>query len=133
MTRWLLPATLAGCASLEALPKDSPCTEAGYAISRRTFECTGDGDLANARFEAFEKQYQCIELPDWYVDTGVVTQYIQPEGSGGALHPPDYFHCAFAISLLPCELVTDYGDDLSKWLQSSNACDYVIEPKRGGR
>jgi hypothetical protein len=124
---------LAGCASLQALPKDSPCVEAGYAISRRTFECTGDGDLANARFERFEKQFACIELPDWFVDTGIVTQYLQTDGSGGALSPPDYYHCAFAMELLPCELVEEYGDDLGQWLNSSNACAYVIEPKGGGR
>lgn len=127
-------ALLAGCASLQALPKDSPCVEAGYAISRRTFECTGDDALANARFEAFEKQYSCIELPDWSVDTGVVTKVLETDGSGGdGLHPPDYFHCAFAIDLLPCELVAEYGDDLDRWLASSNACAYVIEPKGGGR
>lgn len=119
----------AGCASLQALPKDSPCVEAGYAIARRTFECTGDGDLANARFESFQARYACIALPSWFVDTGVVTQVLEPAESGLYLDPPDYYHCALAIGQLPCELVLDYGDDLASYLDSSNACAYVVRPK----
>ena len=130
----LSPALLfAGCASLKALPKDSPCVETGYAIARRTFDCTGDGDLANARFERFERQFECIELPEWFVDTGQATKYLQTGGSGASLSPPDYYHCAFAIELLSCELVRDYGDDLGQWLNSSNACAYVIAPAGGER
>ncbi|MCA9493654.1 MAG: hypothetical protein KC621_27165 [Myxococcales bacterium] len=126
-----LPATLLGCPSLKALPKDSPCVEAGYAIAHRTFECTGDGDLANARFEKFRDRYQCIELPDWFVDTGVVTKYIQATDTGVFLNPPDYYHCALAIDQLACELVFEYGDDIARYLNSSDACAYVIEPKAG--
>jgi hypothetical protein len=127
-----LPLSLAGCASLQALPPDAPCVEAGYAISRRTFECTGDAELANARFERYRREFECIDLPKWSVDTGEVTKFLEAEGSGAALSPPDYFHCAFAIELLPCELVAEYGDDLSRWLEGSNACAWIVEP-RGGR
>lgn len=126
-------ALLAGCPSLRALPKDSPCLEAGYAIARRTFECTGDGDLANARFERFEDRFRCIDLPDWFVDTAVVTKVLQTGGDEDYVSPPDYYHCALSIELLPCELVSEYGDGIARYLDSSNACAYVIEPRAGGR
>ena len=87
MRPWL-PLSLAGCASLQALPPDAPCVEAGYAISRRTFECTGDAELANARFERYRREFECIDLPKWSVDTGEVTKFLEAEGSGAALSPP---------------------------------------------
>lgn len=133
MTRSLSLALLTGCASLQALPKDQPCLDAGYAISRRTFECTGDADLANARYELFRERFRCVPLPEYGVDTGVVTKFIAPDDPAyQSVSPPDFFHCAFAIEQLPCELVFEYGDDLHRWLDTSEACAWVVEPKEGG-
>jgi hypothetical protein len=124
----LLAAT--GCASLHALPPEQPCLEAGYAISSRTFECTGDADLANARYHQFEREYDCVDLPEWHLATGTMGSRI--EGDTGALpfDPQDAFHCAFAIRQLACELVEAYGDDLEQYLASSDACAWVV--KQGG-
>ena len=75
-----LPLLAVGCASLHALPKDQPCVEAGYAISARTFECTGDADLANARYLAFEREYDCVDLPEWHIEGGTeVARCVQGE------------------------------------------------------
>jgi hypothetical protein len=107
---WLLWA----CVPIETLPGDSPCLEAGYAISRRTLDCEGDPNLANARFEQFRREYDCREI-DW--------QELPDDVFGG-----DLFHCAMSMGELACELVLDYGDDLESWLSSSNACDCVVRP-----
>lgn len=122
----------AGCPSLHALPKEQPCIEAGYAISARTFQCTDDAELANARYLLFERSYDCVPLPEWHVEGGPEGTRI--EGDTGALpmSPPDAFHCAFEIRQLPCELVEDYGDDLALWLSSSDACAWVTTPAGGG-
>ena len=130
----ILALLLGGCATLEPLPDTQPCLEAGYAIARRTFECTGDGDLANARYEAFEQQYECIPIGDFFVDTGIVTKYLQATDTADpGVFPPDYFHCALAIDGLACEKVAEFGDDLDQWLAVSNACAYVVQPAGGSR
>lgn len=123
---------LSACASMEVLPKDQPCIEAGYAISRRTFDCTGDSELANARYLQFESQYECIPIPDWHreqdeIAVGGVLVY--EDTARPRIEAQDYFHCSFAISQLPCEAVETFGDDLSLWLAASDACGWIVAPK----
>lgn len=122
---------LAGCPSLEALPPEQPCVEAGYAISSRTFECTGDEALANARYLAFREAFTCVPIPPWHLVEGPEGAHL--EGETGLLQwdPPDAFHCAFAIRQLPCEQVELYGDDLDQWLTCSAACARVTDPVEG--
>ena len=119
---------LAGCASLHALPPEQPCLEAGYAIAARTYECTGDGELANDRYLTFRDDYRCVPIPEWHLEDGSVGAHLEGDSGLLELDPPDAFHCAFAIRQLPCELVADYADDLDQWLASSNACDWVTDP-----
>jgi hypothetical protein len=114
--RWVGPAALlTACATLDVMPPDQPCLEAGFAIAARTEECTGDSRLAEARFERFDREYRCVP--------------------SGPLHPdprvqsPDLFHCAFAIRNVPCELAVQYGDDLAAWLASSPVCAIVTAPR----
>ena len=132
MRRAALLLLSAGCPSLHALPKEQPCIEAGYAISARTFECTDDSELANARYLLFDRSYDCIPLPEWHVEDGTAGTGIEGDTGDLPMSPPDAFHCAFVIRQLPCELVEDYGDDLGLWLSSSDACDRVTEPAGGG-
>lgn len=112
---------LLSCTNLVPVTEELPCTEAGYAVARRTYECTGDGDLANARYLAFTDAYTCADL-DWDVepDTGII--YTNAPGN-----EVDYFHCAFAMGELACELVADYGDDFSQWLSASSTCEMILE------
>jgi hypothetical protein len=119
--RWWVLLLASGCGAMDLVDDDSACLEAGYAISRRTYECTADPDLANARFEKFSANYQCIPMPDW--SDGL--QEDEP-------YPPDLYHCAWVIGELACEWVDAYGDDIAAWLNSSPACAYVIEPAGGG-
>lgn len=116
---------LAGCTNLEPVSGTLPCEEVGYAISRRTYECTGDTELANARYEAFVDTYTCRSI-DWELGKQD-TDLPNTVGPKGQL---DYFHCAFAVGELACELVEAYGDDLDLWLDSSEACPLVIEGAR---
>lgn len=116
---WLL----AACNWLSPADGDSPCTEAGFAIARRTFDCTGDADLANARYALFEAETACIEMT--YDDQGKLTS---GPGAGSEVLAEQTYHCAFVIGELACETVDDLGDDIWAWLSYSEACDYVIEP-----
>jgi len=105
----------AGCGrSLTRVADDQPCLEAGFAIARRTEECTGDRELANARYAAFEDEWTCIPTaPD------------DPEYFDIA---PDLYGCAATITSLSCDAALEFGDDLSLWLGVDPACGYIVEP-----
>jgi len=111
---------LMGCHPLEAMSPDQPCVEAGYAISSRTFECSGDPELANDRYRDFEKQFACIE---WDVT--------DPETFNPNSREKDLFHCALEIRGLSCGTVDNYGKDLDAYLTHSPACNLVITYKDG--
>ena len=114
---WLVTGVAAlGCSPPDPIDGEGPCREVGYAIARRTFECTGDADLSNDRYERFDSQLQCVE----------VDLSISPDG----FDEGDYWHCAFAIGELACELVDEYGDEVERWLGTSDACGYVVRRKR---
>jgi hypothetical protein len=106
---------LAGCGrALAPVEDDQPCREAGYAIARRTEECTGDRELANARYERFETEWVCIPTP--------------PDDPDLAPIAADLYGCAGTISSLSCDVVEELGDDLARWLGVDPACGYVVEP-----
>lgn len=111
---------LSGCITLQKMAPDLPCREAAYAIASRTETCSGDLDLANSRYEAFEATYDCIAV-----------DVTDPDFNGPALSPDDLFDCPLSIRELPCELTDAYGDDLDRWLLVSNACPWVIARKDG--
>ena len=118
--RFALLAALAlgGCQLIEPMPGDQPCKEVGWAIAARTHACTGDVELANARYEDFSDQNDCVE---WTADDERL----------GAVPPEDLFSCAFTIRNLPCETVTELGDDLDAWLALDEGCAYVVQPAGG--
>lgn len=103
---------LLGCESHRVMDPDQPCLEAGYAIASRTYECTDDNALANARYEAFADDYACI--PHVLDDNGNIP--VQ-----------DLFHCGYLIRTLSCDDVEAFGDDLDAWLSVSPACQLVVE------
>lgn len=106
---------LAACAT--TMEADDFCQEVGYAIAARTQECTGDGDLAEARYEAFEAAYTCVEVdPD---DTA------GPDG----VRPEDLFACPLAIRNVACELADTWDDDLDAWLDASPMCALLVEER----
>jgi hypothetical protein len=117
----MILASLVGCLTHRELPPDAACTEAGVAIARRTFECTGDDALANDRYEAYIEAVDCKEID--YLD------FLESEELYEFEHdtPADLFHCAFAIGELACELVDAYGEDFESWLSASPMCDVVVE------
>lgn len=125
---------LAACPSLHTLPEEQACVEIGYAIADRTYACTSDPDLANERYLAFEDAYDCLDLPDAVIvtsPTGGGTFVGGTDGEPLPVQPADYFHCAFAIRQLPCELVETYGDDLAQYLTASDACPWLVAPAGG--
>jgi len=115
---------LSGCTWLSQIDGDSPCEEAGYAIARRTYQCTGDPDLSNDRHDLFLDATECIPLD--FDETGVV---ISGPGAGLGVKAEDTYRCAFIISELAGEVVGELGIGIGAWLSVSNACAYVIEVK----
>lgn len=114
---------LAACnAVVKSTDPDEPCLEAGYAIAYVTEVCTGDVDLANERFHDFERDYECIPRR-----TG------DPEMEEYGVHLEDLYDCSFAIRLLSCDLQKEYGSDLDRYLDASEACSWIVKPRRGGR
>ncbi|MCK6502076.1 hypothetical protein L6R53_01495 [Myxococcota bacterium] len=110
-----LAAAATGCINLKQMPPDQPCKEAGYAIASRIFDCTADGDLANATYERFEEEYACVlwdleEEPDPY----------------GSNVEKDLFHCSLTIGAMECEQVLACGEDLDCFLSTSPACGLVV-------
>lgn len=108
------------CSSLGEVDGEAPCREVGYSIAWRTFACTNDADLANARYEQFTSQYECIEVG--FPEVDAENQYLLDAQD----NPANWFHCAFVVGELACELVDDYGDDLDAWLESSDSCGRVV-------
>lgn len=94
---------------------DDFCQEVGYAIAGRTQDCTGDGELAEARYAAFEENYTCVE--------------VDPSDTAGVsgVRPEDLFACPLAIRNLACELVESHGDNLDAWLATSPTCALLVE------
>ena len=119
MIHRLLPvALLSACgAGFRPVPGDQFCLEAGYAIAAVTESCTGDRPLANRRFEAFQEQTDCVRID--------VTE------PPGGVQPEQLFDCAFAIQSLPCDVVSDFGDDIDAYLAISPACALVTDPAGG--
>ena len=97
------------------MPPDQPCKEAGYAIASRTLSCTGNAELAQKRYNRFERDYACIE---WQAtDPRFNTEF----------GPEDLFGCAFVLSNLPCALAYAYGNNLDFWLSATESCALVVE------
>lgn len=118
MRRALLLVPLAGgciLPNIQEVADDQPCQEAGFAIARRTEECTGDRDLANARYAAFEADWVCIPTP--------------PDDPDLAPIAADLYGCAASIQSASCDAVEIMGDDLSLWLGIDPSCGYVVEPR----
>lgn len=92
-------------------PKDQVCRDVGYAISARTFECTDDPELAEARFDAFLEQYTC----------GVQSLQYDPIDV--------WYHCVAKINEVGCDNVTTWKEDLSQYLLQSPTCrDFLTGP-----
>lgn len=108
-----LPTAVAGIGALSAcgvvrLPPGQVCDEVGFAISRRTWQCTGDEALAAERWDAFQDDATCYDV-DAEVDEA-----------------DNYLACATAIEAMSCEEVEAAGDDLSAWLAASPVCEWLV-------
>lgn len=100
---WLLLLPAAACQTYD-VDSAEPCRQAGFSIAARTQACTGDADLANARYERFVDQYRCL-VKDARV--------------------PD-FQCAVDVNAVVCTEALAFGDDLDKWLETSKSCSVVL-------
>ncbi len=100
----LLGAAASTCGLYDIEP-DEPCRQAGYSIASRTFACTGDGSLANGRYERFSSDFRC---------------------TAGNINA-DSFRCAEAIGALTCDQAAQNGDDLHRWATASPRCGAILQ------
>jgi hypothetical protein len=100
-----LVACLTACGeSYKGMGRDQVCRDTGYAIAARTLDCEGDSDVAEARYNAFLEDYECL-VKDLQRD------------------PVDvYYHCVAEISAASCTQVRRFEDDLPRYLALSPAC-----------
>lgn len=115
LLRLSLLAAATGCINLKQMPPDQPCKEAGFSIASRIFDCTSDGELANATYERFEEEYACIL---WDLDE-------EPDPYGSNVEK-DLFHCSLVIGAMECDQVLACGDDLDCFLATSPTCALVV-------
>lgn len=90
--------------SYRGMPTDQVCRDTGYAIAARTLDCEGDRDLADARYESFRENYECLvrDLERDPVDV--------------------YYHCVAEISGADCTQIARFKNNLSRYLRLSPAC-----------
>lgn len=100
----ILLAFLFSCSATRDVPSDDHCKEAGYSIANRTLTCTGDPDLANARYEAYDAEYRCLS-----------TEVSEPA-----------YQCAVLLRELSCEDVARYGDSIDAWLYELPECTAIV-------
>lgn len=90
----------------ELTPQDA-CDAVGFSIANRTLKCTGDADLATARWETAAAGTCLVE---WTGFEGV----------------DESFRCSEELGALSCARVAAFGDDISRWLGSVDACAGVV-------
>lgn len=114
--------SLASCD--QELPGDEICRDIGYAIANKSFECDGDADLANKRYEDFTSRYTCkikdIPGEDQLLDDRISEP---PRDSVG-----DPYKCSAAILQFTCDKVAQIGEDYDQWLSASSFCGAAYDP-----
>lgn len=108
----------------QELPGDEICRDIGYAIANKWFECTGDVEASNARYEQFIDTHSCkiSELPseDQLLNDRISTP---PRDSVG-----DPYQCSAAILQFTCEKALAIGEDSDQWLSASAQCNAAYSP-----
>ncbi|MCK6537996.1 MAG: hypothetical protein L6Q84_33895 [Polyangiaceae bacterium] len=109
----LVLVALAGCEGRDPMPADYPCRDAVASVASRTLACTGDDDLAEARADAFDRDYRCVDVD---AENGPVEVYL---------------HCSATIGASSCDAVKQMGDDLDAWFALSSSCASIIQRANG--
>lgn len=109
--------TLGGCDYTEVeIDKQSPtapCQDVADTLASLAFACGANHDRANARYDLFFEQYQCVAYDP------VTTPFEQ------------LWHCSFTLSQLPCDTVDAYGTDYDRYFALSPACPIIIRRADG--
>lgn len=109
----VLGALLACGGAPEDLTPQDLCDDVGFSIANVVERCTGDYELANDRFDQYEKLYDCR-----------VKSVTHPEMR-------EYYVCPVALRDLTCEQVAQFGDDLDLWFQAVPICVEVVQHADG--
>jgi hypothetical protein len=111
-----------GGACTDELPVNQVCDDAGYAISNRVYECTGDPDQANARYDWYKERFSCITT-GWIADDDVS---VVPDNDPRSPHVT--YECVAAMRALSCETVLD---DAALDRAITEACAGVVSRDAG--
>lgn len=113
---------LASCDEL--LPADEICRDIGYAIANKSFECNGDVDASNKKYEDFMAKHTC-KIKDFPSEGQLLDDRIStpPRDSVG-----DPYKCSASILQFSCDKVSQIGDDSDQWLSASPYCLAVYDP-----
>ena len=93
---------------------DDLCRSVPYALASRTLSCTGDADLANARYEQFSANLVCLYDP--------------------GLHDYEkraWFRCAGSVSAVDCDALAAAGTDFGRVLATIVDCAGHYAPVNG--
>ena len=93
---------------------DDLCRSVPYAFASRTLSCTGDADLANARYEQFSANLVCLYDP--------------------GLHDYEkraWFRCAGSVSAVDCDALAAAGTDFGRVLATIVDCAGHYAPVNG--
>lgn len=104
----------AGAGCEEQLAVDEACRDVGYSIASRHYDCSGDASYANAQYESFMKQHQCL---------------LDSESHPSTTH----YTCSSGIMALMCEQIEVLGLNYDQWLAHGGAgCTEVYLAADGG-
>jgi hypothetical protein len=110
----LLPLVSSACfPEPQSLEVGEVCKDIGYSIASRTFACTGDSRLANARYRRFEDALECTR------------------STAEAQDAQFSYRCPVAIEALDCPTVLSFGEDFTKWLGVAAECAMIVGPNFG--
>lgn len=106
---------LAWVACFTEIPEGEGCRDIGYAIANKSFECDGDFNKANERYEDFTRRFSCS-----YRNPTLEESVELPEGV------PTHFGCSRGILSLSCEQIARYPSDDYAWWLSAAGCGSVV-------
>ena len=100
---------LASCFNARDRDASEGCDNVGYAIASRTRACSGDPDLANARYARFAAATRCTLTYS---------------------HDED-FACAYTVNAATCAQVAAAGDDIDRWIALDPRCATILSRADG--
>ena len=134
--RPLLPLFLlvASCRAQRQLTPDGLCADIGYALSARTWDCTGDADEANALYEELFEYAECRVVDytqdidsGWLGEERGETYFINSFGE--SITVGEAYACPAAAQSINCAATASARDALAALVEVEPLCSRVLGAK----